>query len=74
MALTDAQIKDLMAANAQFRNLVHIYGKPRPVGNCSEPGAKPGDICMEGNCVNGKKLVMMCNKTNGCTLHAEVPC
>lgn len=74
MSLSDAELDALINSNMKFKRLVAIYGKPKPVGSCGDPDANPGDICMESNCVNGKKLVMRCDKTNGCTVHAEIPC
>ena len=35
---------------------------------------RPGDLCSEGGCVDGKKLVMYCDNSNGCTHWVEMPC
>jgi hypothetical protein len=74
MALTAAQITELMNNNPQFRQLVQQYGQPVSVGSCDDPGAKPGDICMEGACVNGQMLVMFCDGTMNCTGNGTVAC
>lgn len=74
MALTDAQIDILINTNPHFRTLVATYGRPKEVGNCGDPASNPGDICMESDCVSGKKLIMRCNNSNGCTEHDEIPC
>jgi hypothetical protein len=74
MALTNAQIHELIGKNAQFKTLVETYGMPNSVASCDVPGAKPGDICVEGNCVNAKKEVMFCDANLNCTGFDTVAC
>lgn len=33
-----------------------------------------GEICMTGNCVNGKQIIMFCNGSGACTRYTEVDC
>jgi hypothetical protein len=63
----------LINTNDHFRGLVAIYGRPKEVGRCGDPASNPGDICMESDPQNGKKLIMRCNNSNGCTEHDEIP-
>lgn len=74
MALTNQQIGELMHKNQIFRNLVAEYGEPNSVTSCDAPDAKPGDICLEGNCVNGLKVVMFCDANLNCTGYDTVSC
>lgn len=60
MALTDRQIAELEAKDQTFKQLVAQYGRPNSVRSCNVSGAKPGDICLEGACVNGQMDVMYC--------------
>ena len=73
MSLTKTEMDALIASDGTFANLVQVHGTPVAVKDCTVDG-QPGDICMEGNCVNGKKLVMRCDNSNGCTVYDTVPC
>lgn len=73
MSMTSAQMQELIGADPNFRSLVSIYGQPAVTGgDCSTK--KPGDICMESDCVDGKKIVMRCDESGDCTVYEEVPC
>jgi hypothetical protein len=73
MSLTPAQMQAKIESDNTFRGLVETYGHPAATGgDCSTKHA--GDICMESDCVNGKKIVMKCNSSGGCTEYAVVPC
>jgi hypothetical protein len=60
MALTAAQIAELAAKDQTFKQLIARYGPPNSVISCNVPTAKPGDICLEGACVDGQMDVMYC--------------
>jgi hypothetical protein len=74
MSLTPEQMDVLIANDARFADLVQVHGRPIAVVDCTAPVSKEGDICMEGNCVNGQKLVMRCDANNACTVYETVPC
>jgi hypothetical protein len=74
MALTDAQFQYLMHNDPEFNARVAIYGRPKNVRYCGDPDANPGDICLQGACVNGIQKIMFCDRTNGCTIERNVPC
>lgn len=74
MALTAAQIIELKNKNQMFQQLVQQFGEPTSVVSCDAPGAKPGDICIEGACVNGQMLVMFCDRNMNCTGNDTVAC
>jgi hypothetical protein len=74
VALTDAQYQYLLDNCADARANAQKYGRPKNVLDCGDANANPGDICMEGECENGKKLIMLCNNSNGCTVECYVPC
>lgn len=73
MALTPEEIDALIRVDPDFARLVQIYGRPTRIKDCTIDG-NPGDICMVGNCVNGKRLVLKCDDTFGCTIREEIPC
>jgi hypothetical protein len=73
MSLTPAQMQQKIAADSTFKSLVDTYGQPKTSGgDCTTKQA--GDICMESDCVNGKKIVMKCDGSGGCTDYEEVDC
>jgi hypothetical protein len=74
MSLTPQQMNAMIATDRAFAALVQVHGVPVAVVDCTAASSNPGDICMEGNCVNGKKLVMRCDQNNGCTVYDTVPC
>jgi hypothetical protein len=73
MSLTQAEMDVKIANDATFAVLCHALGIPAAIKNCAA-GGQPGDMCMESNCVNGKKLVMRCDQSNGCTVYEVVRC
>jgi hypothetical protein len=73
MSLTRAQMNAKIRNDLIFGTLVEALGRPVAVKDCTKDG-QPGDICMEGNCVNGKKLVMKCDESNGCTVYTVERC
>jgi hypothetical protein len=73
MSLSKAQIGAMIATDSAFANLVAVHGTPTALADCTA-GGHAGEVCMEGNCVNGQKLVMKCDHGNGCTSYATVPC
>ena len=48
------------------------YGEPLVVRDCGS--LNPGDKCQEYRCINGYKLVIYCNRSEGCTDAREEPC
>jgi hypothetical protein len=40
--------------------------------NCGE--LMPGEKCFEGPCIDGWRIVMFCDGSNGCTKSTKVPC
>jgi|SRR5215469_2473072 len=73
MSLTPAQMDVKIANDPTFAVLVHALGIPVAIVDCTT-GGHQGEICMESNCVNGKKLVMKCDQSNGCTDYEVVRC
>lgn len=73
MSLTPAQMDVKIANDPTFAVLVHALGIPAAIVDCTA-GGHQGEICMESNCVNGKKLVMKCDQSNGCTDYEVVRC
>jgi hypothetical protein len=73
MSLTQAQMDVKIANDPTFATLVHALGLPVAIVDCAA-GGRPGEICMESNCVNGKKLVMRCDQGHGCTVYEVVRC
>jgi hypothetical protein len=71
MAFTDAQFQ-LLLQNPEFKALVDKHGKPKP-GPKTCDQLNDGDICMETDCNNGKKIVMKC-RGNECVDYSEVDC
>jgi hypothetical protein len=71
-------INALAAANPAFKALVAKYGVPKPMAGST--ALKPvvtesaNAICMETDCVDGKKIVMRRNSAGDCTEFSEVPC
>jgi hypothetical protein len=74
MALTDSQFHYLMTNDAEFRANVAKYGRPKNIQNCNDPGANPGDICLEEACVGGTQNFHFCDSVNMCTIVKPVPC
>jgi hypothetical protein len=73
MSISPIHMLHLINTDKGFRSLVGTYGAPvYAQGDCSH--ASPGDICLETACVAGKKLVMKCDATKGCTEYEEMPC
>lgn len=73
MALSKRKLRSMLKKDLVFASLVDLHGEPVATVDCRE-GGHENEICMEGNCVNGKKLVMRCNKSNGCDRWDVVPC
>jgi hypothetical protein len=67
-----AFLTNLSKSDAKFKKLVGQYGLPEPVSGAS--GKNPGDICMETDCVDGKKIVMRRDKSGDCTEYSEEDC
>ncbi len=67
-----ANLTKLAKADRKFKALVSTYGVPRSPRDCTE--LSPGDICMVTDCVNGKRIVMRCDGSGGCTKYSEEPC
>jgi hypothetical protein len=75
MALTAAQIEELKHKNHRFRELVALHGNnPKSVASCDDPDARPGDICLEGACANGRMEVMFCDQNMNCAGSDTVSC
>jgi hypothetical protein len=49
-----------------------VIKKAAKTTDCSK--LQPGDLCWEGDCEGGVKDVLYCNGTQGCTIHAQIPC
>jgi len=49
-----------------------IFGEPAAIADCGT--LSPGTKCAETACVNGSKIVMYCDGTNGCTRAVKVHC
>lgn len=73
MSLNPQQLQNMVASDQKFADLVDLHGLPVEVADCANGGA-PGSVCMQGNCVNGQRLVMRCDAANGCTVYDLVPC
>lgn len=73
MSLTRPQLEAMAANDPKFAALVGVHGMPVAVVDCAA-GGNAGGVCMEGNCVNGRKLVMLCDDANGCTRYTTVRC
>jgi len=61
-----------MARDEKFKALVEKYGEPK-AGPKTCDQLNEGDICMETDCYQGKKLVMKC-KGRECVDYSEVNC
>jgi hypothetical protein len=48
------------------------FGAAKQVADCST--LNPGDKCAETACVNGFRIVMYCDGSNGCTHYVKIPC
>jgi len=48
------------------------FGAANAVADCGT--LNPGDKCAETACVNGFKIVMYCDGSNGCTRSVKIPC
>jgi hypothetical protein len=71
--MADAHLEMLLKSDLKFKQLVEKYGMPKAgPKSCTE--LEPGDVCMETDCVDGKKLVMTCDGSGGCTRYSEVSC
>jgi hypothetical protein len=68
-----AHLMALTKTDTKFKSLVAKYGMPQPgPKSCTE--LNEGDICMETKCFNGKKIIMKCDGSGGCTQYSEVAC
>ena len=66
-------IRELLETDREFKALVDKYGTPESVGkDCTE--LKPGEICMQTDCVDHKRIVMRCDGSGGCTVYALEDC
>lgn len=74
MSLTEKQIAELKEKNEQFRRLTEQFGEPKSVSSPGDPTANPGDICMEGACIEGKMLVMFVDEHLNCSCSDTVSC
>ena len=73
MAMTKRQLRQMMKNDLIFASLVQLHGEPVAIYKCAD-GGNAGKPCMEGNCVNGRMLIMRCNESNGCDQYDVVPC
>ncbi len=76
---TAAHVKHINAlakANPAFKRLIAKYGAPKPTIKRAHIAsvASAGEICMETDCVDGKKIVMRRDAAGDCTEFSEVPC
>lgn len=71
-ATKQSHLTRLAAADPKFKTLVAKYGRPRGPKDCTE--LNPGDVCMVTDCVDGKRIVMRCDGTGGCTSYSEEAC
>jgi len=76
---TPAHVKHINAlakADPAFKRLIAKYGMPKPTVMQAHVAslANAGEICMETDCVDGKKIVMRRGATGDCTEFSEVPC
>ena len=69
-------IEGLAKADPKLKRLVAKYGVPKPIAKAAFAAAavRPGDICMETDCVDGKKIVMRRDNSGNCTEYSEVDC
>ena len=67
-----AHLTKLAKADPKFKALVNKYGTPRGPKDCTE--LNPGDVCMVTDCVDGKRIVMRCDGSGGCTNYSEESC
>jgi hypothetical protein len=65
-------VNRLIKSDTKFKALVKQYGKPRATKDCTE--LSKGDICMVTDCVDGKRIVMRCDGSGGCTDYSEESC
>jgi hypothetical protein len=71
--MANAHLMKLTKSDPKFKKLVAKYGMPQTgPKSCTE--LNEGDVCMETECVNGKKIVMKCDASGGCTQYSEVAC
>jgi hypothetical protein len=69
----EAHLVALMKSDRKFKRLIAKYGMPKAgPKDCTE--LNQGDVCMETKCFKGKKIVMKCDGSGGCTQYFEVPC
>ena len=76
---TPAHVKHVNAlakANPAFARLVAKYGMPKPTVKQAHiaSAASADEICMETDCVDGKKIVMRRNAAGDCTKFSEESC
>lgn len=71
-ATKQSHLTRLAAADPKFKTLIAKYGMPRGPKDCTE--LNPGDVCMVTDCVDGKRIVMRCDGTGGCTSYSEEAC
>lgn len=57
---------------AESASALMVYGEAFSVASCGT--LAPGARCAETACVNGFKIVMYCDETNGCTKAVKVRC
>ena len=69
-------INALAKADPAFKRLIAKYGVPKPTVRQAHVAsvASAGAICMETDCVDGKKIVMRRDAAGDCTEFSEVPC
>jgi hypothetical protein len=67
-----SHVTRLIKSDAKFKALIKQYGMPRAAKDCTE--LNKGDICMVTDCVDGKRIVMRCDGSGGCTDYSEEPC
>lgn len=72
MAKHAHHLKKLAEADPHFKALVGKFGMPRATKDCSE--MNPGDPCMVTDCVDGKRIVMKCDGSGGCTRYSVEEC
>jgi hypothetical protein len=76
---TAAHVKHINAlakANPAFKRLVAKYGMPKPTVRQAHVAfvARAGEICLETDCVDGKKFVVRRDAAGDCSDFSEVSC
>jgi hypothetical protein len=71
--MSTAHVTKLAKTDPKFKKLVTKYGMPQAgPKDCTE--LNENDVCMMTACNNGKRIVMRCDGSGGCTRYSEEPC